>query len=443
MASIPELAEFPESFRIQVAQAAITEARYRISKGREYDLTKLAIDTIEILSITSLRNVQNLSGVILHTGLGRAPLRLENIQYQSANGYSNLEFDLATGKRGDRQDHVRHTLCQITGAEDAFVVNNAAGAVLLVLTALCSKKEVLLSRGQSVEIGGGFRMPDVIKASGCKLVDVGTTNKTRVQDFTDVVVPKTSAILQCHPSNFEVRGFVSSPSTSDLAKAAHECGVLFINDQGNGAIVDFSEYDIRGIETLPMSVKAGADITIGSGDKLLGGPQCGIILGRKDLIAKISKHPLARALRIDKSNLLLLQSTIWKYQRNAYHQIPLFEILDRPLPLIREWCETIAPEGSEIRETVTEIGSGAAPGQGVPSYAVVLKTKNAEELLQALRVYRIIGRIHRKAVWLDPRTADTIAHNYYVALSLGIDDRVTNDGKILKYQIARAWEQWK
>ena len=323
LALIPELERFPEAIRTRAAQNSIAAARTGIKEGEPIDVNAMAIFEAVKMRIGEYRRIHNLSGVILHTGLGRAPLPAV-VQA----GYSNLEFSLDTGKRGDRQDHVRSLLCELTGAEDALVVNNGAGAVLLALSALCTKKEVLLSRGQSVEIGGAFRMPDVIKASGCKLVDVGTTNKTKAQDYSEAITSKTVAILQCHPSNFEVKGFTSSPSTQELADVAHQNGLLFINDQGNGALIDFKKYGIHDIETLPQSVTSGADITIGSGDKLLGGPQCGIILGRKDLISKMAKHPLARALRIDKTNLMALTMTLRNYSFKSFEEIPMFRCLN-------------------------------------------------------------------------------------------------------------------
>ncbi len=434
LASIPELAGCTEKLRNRIAKLAIDAARLELDGNRPFDITSLALNEASKAFHLPLNKVINMSGVILHTGLGRAPgLVTETFHYM------NLEIDLETGKRGDRQDHVRSLLCQLTGAEDAFVVNNGAAAVLLVLSACCSRKEVLLSRGQSVEIGGSFRMPDVIKTSGCKLVDVGTTNKTRAQDYADAITAKTAAILQCHPSNFEVKGFTSTPTTKELAEAAHQHGVLFINDQGNGALIDFREYGIHGIETLPQSVAAGADISIGSGDKLLGGPQCGIVLGRKELIAKMAKHPLARALRIDKNSLLILQKTLRKYVHGWEASIPLFKLLGYPPEMIKSWCEGIAPDGAKIIETITEIGSGAAPGQGVQSYAVALNSNSPDKLLAELRKKRIIGRISKGQVLLDPRTNAEYLNifrdgkwdfNFAVAINL-------------KDSLTECWEKWK
>lgn len=438
LASIPELERFPEAIRTRAAQNSISAVREGIKEGEPIDVNAMAIFEAMKMKIGEYRRIHNLSGVILHTGLGRAPLPAV-VQA----GYSNLEFSLDTGKRGDRQDHVRSLLCELTGAEDALVVNNGAGAVLLALSALCTKKEVLLSRGQSVEIGGAFRMPDVIKASGCKLVDVGTTNKTKAQDYSEAITSKTAAILQCHPSNFEVKGFTSSPTTQELADVAHKNGLLFINDQGNGALIDFKKYGIHEIETLPQSVASGADITIGSGDKLLGGPQCGIILGRKDLIAKMAKHPLARALRIDKTNLMALTTTLRNYSFKSFEEIPMFRCLNYSADTIKDWCETISPNGAEILESVTEIGSGAAPGQGVKSFSVVMGSKKPDALLASLRQCGLIGRIYKGKVWLDPRTAEEL-----FGLGTGIPVELEQEPRTfftdhMKSMISDCWEQWK
>jgi len=436
LASSPELEILPEKVRILVAQRTIESARRAIADNEEFDILELARAEARSIVTRHFHEVKNMSGVILHTGLGRAPTF-----DVSGEGYSNLEFDLETGKRGDRQDHVRHLLCELTGAEDAMVVNNGAAGVLLTLTALCQRKEVLLSRGQSVEIGGSFRMPDVIKASGCKLIDVGATNKTYVRDFEEAITPKSAAILRCHPSNFEIRGFVEEPSLIELASLAHARGILFINDQGNGAISDFAKFGLRDVETLPQSVAANVDITIGSGDKLLGGPQCGIILGRKELISKLKKHPLARALRIDKNSLLILQATLRHYLFGSTNEIPLFKILEYPAEMVFGWCEAIVPDGAKIVETITEIGSGAAPGQGVKSYAISLDSKNPDKLLANLRKKRIIGRIHKGQVLLDPRTVA----EYIVTFSARTGEPAIDVQRAtsLKKQLSECWNQWK
>ena len=438
LASIPELAGYPELVRIQAAKEAMGTCRLSLESDEAFDPVKLVMRIAALMVKESIQNVFNMSGVILHTGLGRAPLNNINAKY----GYQNIEFDLDTGKRGDRQDHVRKMLCELTGAEDSLVVNNAAAAVMLALMALCKGKQVLLSRGQSVEIGGSFRMPEIIKASGCKLVDVGATNKTYVSDYLDSVTPQTAAMLRCHPSNYEISGFVSEPTTKELVDAARSAGVLMINDQGNGAMIDFARYGIRGIETLPSSVADGADISIASGDKLLGGPQCGIIVGRKDLIKKIAKHPVARAVRIDKISLTCLEEILRKYQFQSLDEIPLHAILAQTPEMVREVCQGLAPDGAEIQESRCELGSGSGAGKSVPSYAVVLKSKKPDKLLADLRKLRIIGRIEGGAVWLDPRSeyGHVRARRIVAGGMAPVSDRVRDS---IKKQITECWEKWK
>ena len=433
LASIPELAGHEFIVRVVAAQSALEQARKILRQGKMADVNQLATNAAKALVSGSLRSVYNFSGVILHTGLGRAPIESGTL----GDAYCNLEFDMASGKRGDRQDHIRSLLCDLTGSEDAMVVNNGAAAVFLTLTALCKGKQVLLSRGQSVEIGGSFRMPEIIKSSGCKLVDVGTTNKCYVSDYVEAVTAQSAAILRCHPSNYEVSGFVSEPSLSDLARAAHDQNLLMINDQGNGAMIDFGSYGISGIEIMPASVAGGADITIGSGDKLLGGPQCGIILGRKDLITKIKKHPMARVVRIDKNSLLTLQSVLISYRTEAYQNIPILEILSIPAVTVKQWCETLAPEGTQIKESLCELGSGSGSGKGVASYSVVLPSRKPDQLLRALRDQNIVGRIEKDAVWLDPRCVQSIHRSW---------DPHKNESPLmngLKYCLTECWNKWK
>ena len=433
LASIPELAKFPEKIRTRSAQIAIDEARSAIERGEIANAEELAFANAKMLTKRSLVKVYNFSGVILHTGLGRAPIEPPIL----GDIYLNLEFDLATGKRGDRQVHVRELICELTGAEDALVVNNAAAAVLLTLTTLCKGKQVLLSRGQSVEIGGSFRMPEIVKASGCKLVDVGATNKTYVTDFTNAITTQTVAVLRCHPSNFEIVGFVHEPTTAELAEAAHLHDLLLINDQGNGSLVDFGMYGIPGIETLQSSVAAGADITIGSGDKLLGGPQCGLILGSKDLISTIKKHPIARAVRIDKISLLTLECILHYYRSDQLNFIPIHRSLSIPASTVRRWCELMAPNGALIKETICELGSGSGSGKGVSSFAVVLKTNKPDKLLRDLRLKKIIGRIEEGAVCLDPRCDEMIYHTW------SPNEKESSVLKWLNENITECWEKWK
>ncbi len=267
--------------------------------------------------LPSLRPVINATGVIVHTNLGRAPLSeaaLAAVQ-AVASGYSNLEYELAAGTRGSRHDHARRLLCELTGAEDALVVNNNAAAVYLVLAALCQGREVLISRGQLVEIGGGFRIPDVLRQGGARLVEVGTTNRTHLHDFVQALTAETAAIMRVHSSNFRQLGFVTMPSLAELAALARDRGVLLIDDLGSGTLLDTTPYGLAYEPTVQESVQSGAGIVTFSGDKLLGGPQAGIILGRQPVVDQLRRHPMARALRVDKMTLAALEATLRAYRR--------------------------------------------------------------------------------------------------------------------------------
>ncbi len=292
---------------------------------------------VERQAALSLRPVINATGVIIHTNLGRAPLSAEARRAVDQIGlaYSNLEYELDAGLRGSRHDHARTRLVALTGAEDAMVVNNNAAAVYLVLTALCSGREVIVSRGQLVEIGGGFRIPDVLRQSGCRLVEVGTTNRTHLHDFAGALSPETGAIMRIHSSNFLQIGFVSQPQLADLADVAHAHRqpdgepVLLIDDLGSGTLLETAKYGLAAEPTVQDSLSAGADIVTFSGDKLLGGPQAGIIVGRAALIERLRRHPMARALRVDKMVLAALDATLRSYQRGrAVAEVPVWQMID-------------------------------------------------------------------------------------------------------------------
>src|ERR1044072_6684361 len=273
----PVLAEFPERIRVRAARMAIEAARALVRNGREADVEGLAFERAKDLSGRSLRSAINLSGVILHTGLGRARLAREASEHirAVAESHALVEFDPEDGKRGNRQDHVRDMLMCLTGAEDAHVVNNAGGAGLLALRALAGSREVVLSRGEMVEIGGAFRMPDVVRESGCNLREVGCTNKTHLSDYQEALGPNTGAVLRCHASNFKIVGFTSQPSLEELASLARECGAPCVDDMGTGCILDLTAFGLEKLPTMQESLKSGADVVIGSGDKLLGGAQAG------------------------------------------------------------------------------------------------------------------------------------------------------------------------
>jgi L-seryl-tRNA(Ser) seleniumtransferase len=330
----------------------------------------------------------------------------------AAANHINLELDLVTGKRGDRQDHVRDLLTQLTGAEDAFVVQNCAAAVFLVLHAIALRKEVMLSRGQMVEIGGSFRLPDIVKQSGCKLVEIGATNKTRLEDFTRALSPRSKVVLRCHPSNYQVIGFTEEPSAVDLSGFCKANNLILVDDLGSGCLVDTTQYGLPKTPTFMDSVKAGADVVMASGDKLLGGPQSGIIVGDSEVLRRIRKHPLARAVRIDKLSLTALETTLRLYTTGRELEIPTLRYMARKVEEIRTDAEQLQQAyvgGSVIEDGITEIGGGSLPGTGLPTVRVGLLSPRPEKLASALRHGKppILTRIEKDTVWLDPRTLDT------------------------------------
>lgn len=365
----------------------------------------------------------NMSGTVLHTGLGRAALSTAATEAVTrAAGSTPLEIDLESGKRGDRQSWVRSMLIHLTGAEDALVVNNCAAAVVLSLSALGGAgREVVLSRGEMVEIGGAFRMPDIIAMSGLTLREVGCTNKTRLSDYESVLNDATTAILRCHRSNFAITGFHEDVDSKDLAQLARSKGIVFLEDQGNGCLVDTTQYGLDHERTLQEAVADGADLVMASGDKLLGGTQCGIILGKTHLIQLLRKHPLARAFRIDKLNLAGLAATLQHYLFDQVDAIPTHWALGRSAEEIRLQAEYLVaqlPEGtSKAFECTTEVGGGSMPSQSLPSVAIVLNSPDAESTAQRLRqgTPGILGYIRQNQVHLDCRTLHPSANETVVA----------------------------
>lgn len=363
----------------------------------------------------SLRRVINASGVILQTNLGRAPLsdRAIKAMNEVAHGYSNLEFDLAEGTRGSRHEHVRDLIRRTMGAEDGLVVNNNAAALFMVLQVFAHGREVLVSRGQAVEIGGGFRIPDVLRQSGATLVEVGTTNRTYARDYTSAWSEQTAAVLRVHASNFRVVGFTTEPSLAELAAVAHERGGLLLDDLGSGCLVDTERYGIAHEPTVRESLATGADLALFSGDKLLGGPQCGIIAGRQELVATLRSHPLVRALRVDKLTIAALNATLMSYaEARENEEIPVWRMTGTPLATIRRrarsWARTAGVSATVI-ESRTMVGGGSLPGEGVPTLcASVLTERGADWLARQLRSGEpgIVARIEDGRVLLDPRTVD-------------------------------------
>lgn len=351
----------------------------------------------------------NATGVILHTGLGRTRLSdsaARAIQ-NASESHVAVELDLASGERGDRQAIVREQLMRLTGAEDALVVNNCAGALFLTLSALCSGREVLLSRGQMVEIGGSFRMPDVIQASGCRLVEVGCTNRTHRRDYADAITDATGAILRCSPSNFWMDGFVSSVPIQELA----DLGPLVIDDMGSGNLVNTQALGLPATPTMMDSTRAGSALVLASGDKLLGGPQAGLIVGRADLIATIKRHPVARAMRVDKFTLAGLRATLDHYIRGELHQIPTWRaMLESEADLTKRTKSVMKGlRHVQLVRTTATVGGGSLPEWKIPSVAI----EAPGELAPKLRMWRtpVIGRMERGKVILDLRTCTLSEQN--------------------------------
>ncbi len=416
LAASDVLKPFSPAIRAEAARTAVAQLRTQAVNGEGFDpahAEALALDEARRLAGPNLRRVLNATGIVLHTGLGRARLA-ESAARQLAEVaayHSNTELELESGLRGDRQAHVREALVKLTGAEDAFVVNNGAAAILLTLAALARGREVILSRGEMVEIGGSFRMPDVLAESGCRLVEVGCTNKTRLADYKAAIREETGAILRCHPSNFRIVGFTEAPSDRDLAELAHAHGLPFLFDQGNGGLVDLTAYGLPAEETLQEVLQAGAEVATASGDKLLGGPQAGLILGRADAVALIRRHPLARALRVDKLTLAALEATLQLHLEHRRNEIPTFRALGRPLAELKRDAQRLARAylGRSVVELgESEVGGGSVPGVGLPTWRAGLESPDPQALARRLRQADppLLGRIERGMNWLDPRTLD-------------------------------------
>lgn len=415
LAQDSKLAAFSEPVRMSAARNAIAHARSSAGTNGEIptpeEISEFAFSFAVQMTSPSVRRVINASGVILHTGIGRS--RLANAAADAidiaARNHSAVEIDLETGKRGDRQEHVRDLLCDLTGAADALVVNNCAAAVFLSLSATCAGKGVFLSRGQMVEIGGSFRMPDIVKQSGCRLIEVGCTNKTRISDYK--VEEDAAAILRCHPSNFKVIGFVEEPSVEELAAHAHANGWILIDDIGSGALAGSLPDLLLDEPVVQRSLSAGADLVLSSGDKLLGGTQAGIILGSKSAIQAIRKHPLARAVRVDKLTLAGLEATLRLHTQGKSGEIPTLWAIQRPIAEVKRAALRIRKAigaTAFLEAGFTEIGGGSAPGTGIPTFRVGIRSQNAEEFARKLRMSfpAVLGRIERDIVWIDPRTMD-------------------------------------
>lgn len=359
----------------------------------------------------SLVPVINASGVVLHTNLGRAPLSKAALQaiQNVAGGYCSLEYNLDKGARGSREIHAENLLTRLTGGESALVVNNNAAAVLLILSALANRRRVIISRSQLVEIGGGFRVPDVMVQSGAKLVEVGTTNRVHITDFQEALQEPAALVLKAHHSNFRLVGFTSEPDLAELSEVAHQAGVFLVDDLGSGVLIETTRYGLIHEPTIQESLQAGADVVCFSGDKLLGGPQAGIIVGKKPLLDRIRKHPLARAVRADKLCLAALSATLLHYLRDDYErEVPIWQMISKPADQIKaraeRWRDVVGQ--GEIIESQSTIGGGSLPGESLATYALALKIDQPNRILAQLRKQKppIIGRVENDRVLLDPRT---------------------------------------
>ncbi len=415
--SVDELARSTaDPLAVEAAREVLARAREEIRAGHDPgDLSARLEQELATARSFQLRRVLNATGVILHTNLGRAPLSVAALARvaEVGGGYSNLELDLHDGRRGSRQDHCADILRRLTGAEAALVVNNNAAAVLLALAALAEDREVLVSRGELIEIGDGFRIPDVLARSGARLVEVGTTNRTRVGDYERGIGPATAAILRVHQSNFRVVGFTEQPSVGELARVARAHDLPLVDDLGSGVLVHLEDEPAA-----KESLAAGADLVCFSGDKLLGGPQAGIVAGRADLVERLRRHPLQRALRADKLTLAALEGTLSLYldPERAAREIPVLRMLAEPVTTVRARAERLAQTtGGAVEETVSRVGGGALPLTELPSFACAVE----EELAKPLRDGDppVIGIVRDGRLLLDCRTlTDTEADEVAAAV---------------------------
>jgi len=376
---VDELArEAGDPLAVEAARAVIARARAEIAAGGDPgDLEARFREELAAARTPSLRRVLNATGVVVHTNLGRAPLAQEALARvaEAARGYSNLEYDLAEGVRGSRQDHLGAILRRLTGGEAALVVNNNAGAVLLALAALAEGREVVVSRGELIEIGDGFRIPEVLARSGARLVEVGTTNRTRAADYEQAIGEQTALLLRVHQSNFRVVGFSERPRLEEVAAVARRHGIPLVDDLGSGALLD-----MPGEPTAREALAGGADLVCFSGDKLLGGPQAGIVVGRAELVERLRRHPLQRALRVDKLSLAALEGTLLLYL-DAPERIPVLRMLARDADAVRARAERLAAAtGGEVEATLGRVGGGALPLAELPSFACALEESLAGPL---------------------------------------------------------------
>ncbi len=416
-------ARHPAALITEAARAALDALRSKIAAGEPVsasagELAERVAAQLDAAAAPALRGVINATGVVLHTNLGRSPLHEEAARaaYEAARGYLNLELDLDTGKRSSRQSAVRGGLCAVTGAESATVVNNCAAATVIALRAVAAGKEVVVSRGQLVEIGGSFRIPEVMAVSGAALREVGTTNVTRVSDYERAIGPNTAALMRVHCSNYRVRGYTKSVELADLVALGRKHNLAVIDDAGSGQLIDLVPFGLPGEPLISESISAGADLVLFSGDKLLGGPQCGIIAGRADLVARVEMDPLMRAFRLDKMTLAALEATLRLHRdpARARREIPALRMLTTPLTELRARCESFAEWLREIpgltvgiREDEAFVGGGSLPDVSVPTCVLALSSAVVSESEFAARlrtgVPAVLARVQDGRVLLDLR----------------------------------------
>jgi len=409
------IATYGQEWVTEAIREVLTHVRDNLQEGQalpnETELLDQVYDKLQTEAKPTLQPVINATGVLIHTNLGRAPLSKAAIEAMEAvaAGYSNLEYDLTAGKRGKRDLHAEAYLTRLTGAEAALVVNNNAGGVLLALTALARRKQVAVSRTQLVEIGGGFRIPDVLRASGAHLLEVGTTNRTHLRDFQEAIAGGADLLLLTHHSNFKIIGFTTEPTLTELAELAHGAGLPLVFDLGSGALLDTAKYGLAHELTVQEAVATGADLVCFSGDKLLGGPQAGIIVGKKQLVQKLRRHALYRALRPDKLCLSALSATLLHYLKGeAERAIPIYQMLSRSTESLQAQAQSWQQQlgFGDVLPGFSTVGGGSLPEETLPTWLLALEAKSPQKLLTALRACQppIIARIQNDRVVLDPRT---------------------------------------
>lgn len=412
----PELCELPHDFAVELARKAIEAKRNAILSGQKPlpKIEDLITVILKQIQEPQLRHVINATGIIIHTNLGRAPYpkaAVSNV-VSVMRGYCNLELDLESGKRGGRLNGVCDRIARITGAESAIVVNNCAAATLLAVSALASEKEVVVSRGELVEIGGSFRIPDVIEQGGAKLVAVGTTNRTRVEDYHAALSGQTGALLRVHPSNYRVVGFTERPDRKELAALARQKNIPLVDDLGSGLLHQAPEVpyasELYEDESVSKAISDGADLITFSGDKLLGGAQAGFIVGGAKWVEKCRKHALYRALRVDKLTLAALEACLMMMENHQHDQLPVWKMMQRGADRVRQEAEAIAAEipGSHVESETSYSGGGALPDRGLSDWAVVIPHARPNSVARALRMGMpaIVLRVAKDALRIHPRT---------------------------------------